>query len=166
MIIYAKKKKDLLDRAETLVKIKECLKDDNIVKEICNEHEFDQDILDGISISFSDELDVSAKTTDSKIELNSSLLEDDFNIIMRYVIHELVHAIQHLEAKTFNDPYEDHDYLDRPDELEAFTRQIQFDKENRGEEKVEKYVNDLIEYHEIPLKEQKQKKKELLNMDK
>jgi hypothetical protein len=81
---------------------------------------------------------------------------------MRYAIHELVHALQHMRNKTKKDPYKDKEYLDRGDELEAFQYQIKFDKKERGSEEAYEYVDELLEYHEIPEDEANEKKKELL----
>lgn len=147
---------------ETLAEIKKELKDNPIAHEICDEYGFQIDIIDGIPIEFIEDLDASAKTLDARIQLNTNLLDEDFAIIMRYAIHELVHALQHMRSVEI-DPYSDEDYLDRGDELEAFQYQIAFDAENRGRNEAEDYVNDLIEYHEIPEPEQDVKKTELMN---
>lgn len=165
IILATKPNNELKDLIEILAEIKQELKLNEIAKDICNEYGFDTDIIDGISIVFEDDLGASAKTTDSKIQLSSNLLDEEFEVIMRYAVHELVHALQHMERTEF-DPYENHDYLDRPDELEAFQYQLEYEGEARGEDKAEEYVNDLLEYHEIPDDEKGEKKEELLNKSK
>ena len=104
---------------ELLAKIKQEMKMNDIVAEICQEHGFDIDIIDGIPMEFADDIEASAKTIDSRIQLNSELLNEDFEIIMRYAIHELVHSLQHMKAEGI-DLYASEEYLDREDELEAF----------------------------------------------
>lgn len=152
---------DLEDIIELLAEIKQEMKNNDIVAEICKEHGFNIDIIDGIPLEFVDDLEASAKTVDSRIQLNSELLNEDFEIIMRYAIHELVHSLQHMKSEGI-DPYASDEYLDRDDELEAFQFQIAYDAEERGENEAVDYVEDLIEYHEIPEEEQQDKKEELL----
>jgi len=164
IIITAKKKKiDLEDEINILSKVKEELKKNNIALEICKEYDFDVDIIDGIPIDFIDDLEASAKTTDSRISLNSNLLDEEFDIIMRYAIHELVHSLQHMRSSNDHAHYKDKEYLDREDELEAFQYQIKFDAKERGLDKAKEYVEELVDYHKIPKGEIKGKKKELLN---
>lgn len=152
---------ELEDVIELLAKIKQEMKNNDIVSEICKEHGFNIDIIDGIPLEFVDDLEASAKTIDSRIQLNSELLNESFEIIMRYAIHELVHSLQHMKSEGI-DPYASDEYLDRDDELEAFQFQIAYDAEERGEDEAIDYVEDLIEYHEIPEDEQESKKEELL----
>lgn len=152
---------ELENMIELLAEIKQEMKENDIVAEICQEHGFSLDIIDGIPLEFVDDLEASAKTVDSRIQLNSELLNEDFEIIMRYAIHELVHSLQHMKSEGI-DPYATDEYLDREDELEAFQFQIAYDAEERGEEEAIDYVEDLIEYHEIPDEEQENKKEELL----
>jgi hypothetical protein len=164
IIITAKKKKiDLEEEANIIAKIKKAMKKDPVAKEICKEHGFDIDIIDGISISFVDDLEASAKTVDAKISLNSNLLDEEFHIIMRYAIHEFVHSLQHMKSEGGKDEYKGKDYLDRGDEMEAFQYQIKYDAKQRGLGAAKKYTEELLEYHDIPERKSKVKKKELLN---
>jgi hypothetical protein len=161
IIISNQEEQDLKDLTEIIAQVRSELKNSDIAKEICQEYNFNTDIIDGLSITFSDDLESSAKTVDSKIQLSTDLLNEGFEIIMRYAIHELVHALQHLVLKGI-DPYTNKEYLDRDDEVEAFQFQIAYDSEERGIDKVEDYVDDLLEYHEIPNSEKEDKKEELL----
>ena len=162
IVVIAKSEKNILnDINEILSEIRQSLKENEIAQEICKEQGFDIDIIDGIPIEFEEDLDASAKTVDSKIRLSTSLLDEEFEIIMRYAIHELVHALQHMRLDNF-ESYDDLDYLDRPDELEAFQFQIAYDAQERGEDEAIDYVEDLIEYHEIPEDDKLSKKEELL----
>jgi len=141
---------DLQKEIEMIAEVKDSLKKNDIALEICKEYGFEPDIIDGIAIEFGnpEEVDASAKTIDARVFLNSNLLKGSFNEIMRYAIHELVHALQHMKREGPADPYEKMDYLDRPDELEAFQYQIKFENDVHGEDEAEDYVDDLIEYLE------------------
>jgi hypothetical protein len=168
IIIQAKQSKSnktLEDTIELLSKLKKELKSNDIVKEVCKEFGFDTDIIDGVPIEFSSDIDVSAKTVDSHIMLNYNLIDDDFEVIMRYAIHELVHSLQHMKREGINSD-DAKDYLDRDDEMEAFQRQIQYQQEEVGDDNASKYVDDLVEYHEVPNDEKDDKKKELLEKTK
>jgi hypothetical protein len=147
---------------ELLSRIKTELKRSPIAKEICKEHGFSIDIIDGIPMDFSEEIDTSARTVNSAISLSSELMNEDFQIMMRYAIHELVHALQHMKMEGM-EAFESDEYLDRPDELEAFQYQIEYESETMGQDKAEEYVDNLIEYHEIPPEVQEGKKQELLD---
>ncbi len=164
IIRASKKSSSLEDTNEMLSRLRIALKHDPIAQEICREHHFESDILDGIPIKFSDDLDVSAKTVNSEIELNKSLLNETFEVIMRYVIHELVHALQHMEKedKKKDDNNQDREYLDNPDELEAFQKQIKFDSANRGLRDAVEYAEELVDYHDIPDSKRDRKIQELL----
>ena len=128
IIISKKTSSSLQNTIELLAKIKRELRGNHIAKEICKEHGFEIDIIDGISFEFVENLEASAKTVNSSIQLNSSLLDEDFEVIMRYSIHELVHALQHMKLEGL-DAYEDDEYLDRYDEMEAFQYQIEYESE-------------------------------------
>lgn len=162
-IIKAKKKKnDLLNKIMLLSKIRTELINDRIAKDICKENNVDEDFLFGVCIKF-DDLDVSAKTVDSEIILNNKLIEKSFDIVMRYVIHELVHAIQHCENGGKNKKNnKSKDYLDNPDEVDAFKKQVLYQAENNGNDSAKKYVDGLLEYHDIDGDEKKEKEKELM----
>ncbi len=147
---------------EILSKVKKSLKSSPIVLQICKEHGFHIDIIDGIPIEFDDDLEASAKTINSCIKLNRGLVDEGFDKIMRYAIHELTHALQHMKREGVGDPYEGEEYLDRPDELEAFQNQIKFEEAVNGVEEAEKYVDELVEYHDIPKEERSEKKEELM----
>lgn len=165
IVILAKrnKKTDLENTIELLSEVKDELKSNDIVKEVCKKYGFDIDIIDGIPIEFVDDLDASAKTINSKILLSDELIDAPFEKVMRYAIHELVHALQHMERHGTEDPYDKHDYLDRPDELEAFQHQIEYESDVSGKNEAEKYVDELLDYHEIPEHDKEEKKDELMD---
>jgi len=81
---------------------------------------------------------------------------------MRYIIHELVHAIQHIDEYGKKQTDKRKDYLNREDELEAFQYQVKFDEEHRGEDEAEKYVNRLLSFHDVPKNKRQEKKEEIM----
>lgn len=149
------------DSVELVKKIKESLKESDIAKEICRENGHDIDVIDAIVIKI-EPLDTSAETVNGEITLNESLADEEFEILMRYAIHELVHVFQHMEREGEPDPYEKLHYLDRPDETEAFKVQIEYEAEERGKNEAEDYVDELLEYHDIPEEKREKKKEEFL----
>lgn len=163
-IVRAKKKENkYLDTIMLLSKIRTELINDSIAKDICEENNVDDKFLAGVCIKF-DDLEVSAKTINSEIILNKKLMEKSFDVIMRYVIHELVHAIQHCMKQNKKDKKGDQEnhYLDNADEVDAFQKQVLYQSENNGEKSAEKYVDELLDYHEISGENAEKKKKELM----
>jgi len=150
------------DRLFHLSNIRKFLLTNKVALEVCAEFGFEKDILLGIPISFSDELDVSAKTIDGEMSVSTELISEGYDIMLRYIIHELVHVFQHMDNKSKKDLYPEHEYLDRPDEMQAFQYQIEFDESARGEKNVVEYIEELLDYHEIPRGEKKEKAVELM----
>ncbi|MAG24544.1 hypothetical protein CMI47_03095 [Candidatus Pacearchaeota archaeon] len=161
--IIASKNKDnsLMKQMETLSKIRTSLMNDSVAKEICEENNMGVWFLASVPISFED-LDVTAKTVNGNITLNPKLMKKSFKIIMRYVIHELVHAIQHVKDYGTKQDDKRKDYLNREDEIEAFQYQVKFDEQTRGEDKAEEYVDGLLDFHDIPSDQKRDKKEEIM----
>lgn len=147
-ILIASQENFIEDSIQLVADLKQDLKENPIVIEICHENGFDVDILDGIPISFG-EAETTAETVDGKIVLNKKILHDDLTLIKRYIVHELVHVFQHMEREGMPDPYKQYQYLERPDEQEAFQAQVAFEAEENGKDSADNYVDDLLEYHEI-----------------
>jgi len=161
-IITAKNNKlSLKDSSEILSKIRDTMKKEPIVMEICKEQGHELSIIDGLQIRFSYDIDVSAKTINSEIELNSELLFQPFDIIMRYAIHEFVHALQHMDKEGVASNNKAYDYLDNPDEIDAFKWQEAYHSKKRGPEAAKDYIDELVEYHEYPAEDADEKAKEL-----
>lgn len=167
-VIASKKKKKesnhtLLDQMKALSKVRTALMNDDIAREICDDLKMGHWHLSSVPIAF-EKIDVTAKTVDGKIVLNPKLMNKPFSILMRYVIHEMVHAIQHIHEHGEKQTDKKDDYLSREDEVEAFQYQVKFDKENRGEDEAEKYVDRLLDFHDIPDKDKDDKKEELMEL--
>lgn len=161
ILAAAEQTTDLEAEMEILTKVRNALKEDPTAQKIFKDFGKSLEMLDGIPIDISDEIDVSAKTINSRIILNKKLLDEPFEILMRYAVHELVHSLQHLGIED-NSENDNQDYLDQPDEIEAFQYQAEFDKNNRGEDQVIEYVEELLDYHDIPEHEKEEKKNQLL----
>ncbi len=160
--VFASKDKPLEKKTKLIAKVKEYIMADEIYRELCEEYGHSPKILDGIAVIFTDDIDVTAKTINSKIFLNSSLMDEGTHIIGRYLLHELTHSFQHMEKEGRKQKPKDKIYLNRPEELEAFQYQIKFDAKKRPDDDVNKYVNNLISYHKIPKEQRKEKKEELM----
>lgn len=163
IVVLAKKDKHLQNTIELLAEIKNILKSNERIKEVCEEYNHDIDIIDGVPLDFKDNLGASAKTINSKIFLSDELIDKPIEIAARYAVHEFIHALQHMDRYNKKDPYEDKEYLDRPDEIEAFQHQIGFEAEVVGKEEAEEYVDELLDYHSVPKKERDSKKEELMD---
>ena len=162
-ITSSKKGNKLFDEIAILSKIRKALLNDKVAKKICKEKGVGEWFLEGVPIKF-EKIKQSAKTVDSNIILNRSLAKKPFDIMMRYVIHELTHSIQHVQASQKKKKgKDDEDYLDKETEVEAFKYQVEFDEKERGRGKAEKYVEDLLDYHKIKGKDRADKRDELLD---
>ena len=163
IITSSKENKDsLVDEVELLAKVRRALLNDKTAKKICREKNIGEWFLSGVPIKFED-IKQSAKTVNAHIILNKELAEKPFEILMRYVIHELTHAIQHTQNDNKkNNTDEAEDYLDKDTEVEAFKYQIEFDSKKRGDSKAEEYVDDLLDFHNLRGQDRDEKKRELL----
>jgi predicted SprT family Zn-dependent metalloprotease len=164
IIVLAKKDKEISieKQIEIISDVKNFLKKDSIVKDICSSFGRGLKDFDGISISFDKKLDVTAKTIDGKIFLNTSLMDEKFEVICRYVVHELTHVFQHMKKEFSRKKEKKKEYLDRPQEIEAFQNQIKFDAKNRTEKEAKEYVNDLLDYHDLDGNKRNETKDKLL----
>lgn len=136
-------------------------KDENMIKTF-QEYEAPIEIIDHIPVFFK-KIDVSATTEKGIIYLNEKLLEDkDFFKNYGYFAHEITHFLQ----QCFNDKptksSDDGNYLENEYELEAFQNQVKFLSDHLGNEDAEEYVEDLVDYHEVPKNKAEDKKEELL----
>jgi hypothetical protein len=138
------------------------LKNNESWKSLCKEYEEDPDIIDYIPIMFGN-LDVSAKTDHGIVILNYKLLCDgDFFKDYSYLIHECTHWFQQCYGTKATRSSDDGNYLDNPYEQEGFQNQVEYIAEQFGDGEAEKYVDDLLEHHDIKDKTEVEKKKETL----
>ena len=163
-VFAAQKKKNKLEKTTKMVaNLKDFLKADQTYRDLCEEYDHDESIIDGIPVVFTSEIDVTAKTVNAKVFINTSIIDDKFEIVARYLLHELTHCFQHMEKEGKKNKEKNKVYLNRPEEMEAFQYQIEFDARKRSGKKVNEYVNDLLSYHDIPKEKRPAKKEELMS---
>lgn len=139
------------------------LRDNPVVQAIFEEYGVEPDRIDEIPVEFA-KIRSSAKTKNGKVYLNEKLLDDgDFIQDIHYIVHEAVHWLQQttgsLEGRDLDD---DVDYLDTPAEVEAFRNQIRFMKQFYGDKYANRYVDDLLDFHELDGRERAEKRSQLI----
>lgn len=143
-------------------KAKDYIKSTDTLKKLFDKYDLDIDYVDHIPVVFSD-IDTSAKTEGGIIYLSFKLLEDkDFYKDYSYLAHEITHFIQQCFSDEATECGDEH-YLDNEFEVEGFQNQVEFLKEEFGEEEAEKYTDGLLEYHDYKESKKNKKKKELLS---
>lgn len=141
--------------------IKDQLKTDPVVVDMCREHKFDPQDLDLVPVRFGD-IDVSARTDRGVITLNWKLWEPKLrDQIPSYLVHELEHHIR--SSRTPTQSADDGDYLANPDEQSAFQRQLEFIDNHQGTQQAYKYVDQVLDHHGEMGSERKQTKDILLD---
>ena len=148
--------------AAVIEKMRGIVKRDKVVIDKFKEYGVSLDEIDTVEIEFKD-MDVSAKTKNRKIYLNSNLLKNDIREICAYAVHELVHYLQQTTGKNIGSEQDDQDYLSKPSEIESFKAQTNFKKRHEGEEAGVEYVEDLVSYHNLKGREKADKERELLS---
>lgn len=136
-------------------------KDPEIIRKF-KKYDVPIDEIDNVHVEFKD-LDVSAKTKNKKIYLNSKMLSEDSPVKdpAHYLVHELIHYLQQSTGNT-DDKKHQKEYLDRETEQEAFQSQVDYKKREESEEEAEEYVEGLLDHHDVDGKEREEKKDDLL----
>lgn len=147
------------DESEFIEKIKDELRQNPIVQKKFKKYKIPIKRLDDVDISFVD-ISVSAKTKDKKIYINNKFF-GDLEESCAYLVHELVHYLQQitdsLDAKEM-----DKDYLDNKHETEAFKSQVEYKADEEGAGEAKRYVNQVLDHHDVKGKERKKQKRKLL----
>ena len=147
------------EQKRLIAKLKNAIKKEPIFVEKCKEYSKSPDFVDDVKITF-EPLDVSAKTINGRVILNDSLFDKGtWHDQMRYITHELIHCLQQ-EAGYVEGPVDRNNYLDDPNEQEAFQAQLEYMDEHTPEE-VQTYLENLLDHHDIKGKERKEKIKKL-----
>lgn len=142
-------------------KMREFLKKDETTQKMFKDYEVDLEEIDYIPIRFG-KLDVSAKTDHGVIILNWKLLTDgDFFKDFSYGVHEITHWLQQTTGTKPTQSSDDGNYLDNPFEEEGFQNQVSYIDHHFGEEEAEKYVDNLLDHHDVE-DDKKEDKKEVL----
>lgn len=143
-------------------KMREFLKNDEVVKNMFKEYEVDIAEIDYIPMMFG-KLDVSAKTDHGIIIFNYKLLTDgDFFKDFSYGVHEMTHWLQQTTGTKPTKSSDEGSYLDNPFEQEGFQNQVEYIANMFGEDEAEEYVDDLLDHHDIDDKKEIEDKKETL----
>lgn len=148
------KQEDLIEQVINL------LKEHGLVQNLFRKFDIDPEYIHRVEIKFGD-IGVSAKANKDGIVINKKFLEDG-NLVddLHYIVHELVHVLQYLtgfvdKAKEYKFKH----YLDNPLELQAFKEQIRFIREYKNKEESDKYLKQLLDFHEIDGKERAAKER-------
>src|SRR5208282_1557888 len=143
-------------------KMREYLKQNDIVQKMFKEYKVDIAEIDFIPMMFGN-LDVSAKTDHGIIIYNYKLLTDgDFFKDFSYGVHEMTHWLQQTTGTKATKSSDDGDYLRNPFEQEGFANQVQYIADQFGEDEAKEYVDDLLEHHDVDNKKEKNELKEIL----
>lgn len=143
-------------------KMREYLKQNEVVQKMFDDYEVDISEIDLIPMMFGN-LDVSAKTDHGVIIFNYKLLCDaDWFEDFSYGVHEMTHWLQQTTGSKATKSSDEGSYLDNPYEQEGFQNQVEYIAEQFGDDKAEQYVDDLLEHHEIDNKKEHEDKKETL----
>lgn len=142
--------------------IKSLLKENATVQKMFADYGVDIEKIDEMPLEFAP-LKVSAKTKDGKVILNDKLLEDgDFTDDIHYIVHEATHWLQQTTGEADKHSKKGKAYLDLPTEIEAFQNQTRFMRDFYGPKESDKYVEELLDFHEYKGKERDQKRAEIL----
>ena len=155
-----KKHSELLN---ILNKVRNRIKNSDVIKDMCEEHGVGVDYLDLVPMGFAD-LEVSARTDKGCIYFNYKLLDDGFENDDHYMVHELKHHFQQCHGDGPTEGSSDGNYLDNEFEQEGFQAQTEYIDETRGSDAADKYVNQVLDYHDVPQVERKDRKDKLLRI--
>lgn len=147
--------------SDRIKQLKELVKKERVYIEKCKEYGKNTDFIDNVNISFSDDLDVSAKTINGEILLNGKLFNEEITKQIQYIIHEVSHCFQQGAGKV-KGKTDKADYLDDENEQEAFTAQIAYMCEHEDAEEIQEYIENLLDHHGIQGMERKEKAKKLV----
>lgn len=150
--------KKVIDKARNKIR------DNKIVEGLFDDYEVSIDELDTIPMAFAN-IPVSARTEHGCIYFNKSLMEQPEEL-EHYMVHEITHYLQQSTGSrpirgTSGDGGES--YLDNEHEIEGFQNQIAYISDRDSKKDAEKYVEQVLDHHEIDGKKRKKKKKELLD---
>jgi len=141
--------------ARMIKKMREYLKKDPVVQEMFKDYGVEIEEIDYIPMMFGN-IDVSAKTDHGVIIFNFKLLTDgDFFEDFSYGVHEMTHWLQQTTGNKATRSSDDGNYLRNPFEQEGFANQVEYIANQFGDGKAEKYVDDLLDHHDVDGKKEK-----------
>ena len=142
--------------------ILEDIKETETVKKLFEEYDVSVEEINHIPVCFK-ELEVSARTDHGIIYLNKNMLKNPA-AIAHYLVHEITHYLQQTTGDGPTEGSTDDNYLDNEYEKEGFNVQTEYLSEISGDKAAEKYINHVLDHHEVSNKERQKRKKELLNL--
>jgi hypothetical protein len=161
--LYEVKKLPFAVLSRIINKAKKYLETDDAWLTVCKEHDISPDIIYLIPTAFAN-IDTSAKTDHGVVLLSWKLLCDpDIHDVNAYLSHEYTHWVQQCLSNHATKGSDDGEYLNNRYEQEAFSNQVSYIDEHKGENAAENYVDNLIEYHEVPKSDKKEIKDVLMS---
>lgn len=149
-------KKDLALFKKVINEIKET----QTVKEMFDKAGVSLEVIHYVPMCFSP-LEVSARTQHGIIYFNEKLREKPEEIA-HYAVHELTHVLQQCFSDGPTTGSTEDSYLDNPYEIEGFNNQTKFLSEEKGDHIAEKYIDKVLNHHDVDNHEKDNKKQELL----
>lgn len=142
--------------------LKEKIKDHEVIQNLLDEWDVDKSVIDLIPIAFKD-LEVSGRTDHGVIYLNYDVLDKDEDIDNdHYLVHEITHYFQQCYGDKPTKPAEKGKYLDDKNEQESFQNQTEYIADEYGEDEARKYVEKVLDTHNIDDKIEREEKTDLL----
>jgi len=146
--------------------LKDKIRDHETVKDMFKEHGVDLSEIDLIPMAFDEDLDVSARTDHGIIYLNAKLLKDDkISTDDHYLVHEITHFLQQTCGdKPTTGGGSGEDYVTNKYEVEGFQNQTEYISDEYGDEAAEKYVDRVLDHHNLRGKKREDRKDVLLQL--
>lgn len=130
-------------------KVRAKVKKHPTVIEMFEKYEISLDEIDLFPMAFAD-IDVSARTEKGIIYFNYKLLEDgSFDKDDHYMVHELTHVLQQTTGTRPTKGSNSGNYLNNKEEVEGFQNQVEYMADTKGEDKAEKYVEQVLDHHDV-----------------
>lgn len=143
-------------------KVRKRIKKHLVVKNMFKEYKIDLDEIDLVPMCFA-KIDVSARTDHGIIYFNVNLLEDkDFEKDDHYMVHELTHFLQQTTGTKPTQGSDEGSYLDNKYEIEGFNNQSEFISDTRGDKEAEKYIDQVLDHHDIDDERERERRKNKL----
>jgi hypothetical protein len=146
-------------------KVRNRVRQHPVVQKMFKKYKVDLEEIELIPMCFAD-LDVSARTDHGVMYFSTKLLEDgDFDKDDHYLVHEMTHFLQQTTGDKPTPGSDEGEYLDNPAEKEGFQNQSEYLAETRGDLAAEKYVNQVLNHHDVKGKSERRKRRiELLEL--
>lgn len=151
---------DKKQELELLNSVKEKIKKNDVVINMFKKHNVNLDYIEYVPLAFAD-IPVSGRTDHGIIYFNYKLLEKP-DQLDHYSVHEILHWIQQCFSSKATQGANDGDYLDNKFEQEGFRAQTEYLSETRGDGVAEKYIDKVLDHHEVDSKKEREKRKKKL----